>query len=179
MVVGSGRVPPVTRLLGRRRRWLVGVAASALLVSWSAAPVGAGDPVGQITEFTNGLSPNSGPSRIAAGPDGNLWFAPTGTITEFTTGLTPNSTPLGIAAGCDGNLWFTEAARPGRIGRITTAGVVTEFTTGLTPNAAPVGITPGPDTNLWFTEANDPGRVAKIGAGCVPAPLTIQPRFTG
>jgi streptogramin lyase len=27
-----------------------------------------------ITEFTNGLTANSAPFEIAAGPDGNLWF---------------------------------------------------------------------------------------------------------
>ena len=29
---------------------------------------------GTITEFTTGLTPNSGPNRIVSGPDGNLWF---------------------------------------------------------------------------------------------------------
>ncbi len=67
-----------------------------------------GDPVGQITEFTNGLTPNGSPSRIATGPDGNLWFTEIanpgrigrittgGDITEFTDNLTANSQPVGM-----------------------------------------------------------------------------------
>jgi hypothetical protein len=54
---------------------IIAAVAVALVVSlWGALPVGAGDPVGQVTEFTAGLTLNSGPNRIAAGPDGNLWF---------------------------------------------------------------------------------------------------------
>src|SRR5262249_55150599 len=68
------------------------------------------------------------PRGIAAGPDGNLWFAegaanqigritPDGVITEFPI-PTASSVPIGITAGPDGALWFTE---PGsnQIGRIT------------------------------------------------------------
>jgi streptogramin lyase len=105
--------------------------ALALVVSLGTVlPVGAGDPVGEITEFTTGLTPNGGPSRIATGPDGNLWFTeaanpgriaritPSGVITEFTTGLTPDSQPVGITAGPDDNVWFTQAADPGRVAKI-------------------------------------------------------------
>src|SRR6516164_7664211 len=73
-----------------------------------------------ITEFSAGISSNSFPEGIAAGPDGNLWFAeesgnrigritPGGVVTEFGTGITSGSGLGGIAAGPDGNLWFTEA----------------------------------------------------------------------
>ena len=66
------------------------------------------------------------PFRIAAGPDGNLWFTekegnrvgritPAGEVTEFS--VTVGSNPWGIAAGPDGNLWFTEYGG-NRIGRI-------------------------------------------------------------
>jgi hypothetical protein len=54
---------------------------------WIALPVSAGDPLGEVKEFTAGLTPDNGPNRIAAGPDG-----------------TPNSAPVGIAAGPDANL---------------------------------------------------------------------------
>ena len=186
----------MTRDLGTRTRARVLAAATVLLVIplWAALPVGAGDPLGQITEFTTGLTPNSQPNRIADGPDGNLWFTQrvparigrittAGTIDEFSTNLTPDSQPVEIASGPDGNLWFTEKTNPGRIGRITPTGTIDEFTTGLTPNSGPLGIAAGPDGNLWFTEVKDPGRIAKIGAGCVPAPapslVTAAPRFTG
>ena len=39
-----------------------------------AAPAGAVDPVGQVTEFSVGISPLAVPRGITAGPDGNLWF---------------------------------------------------------------------------------------------------------
>jgi streptogramin lyase len=68
------------------------------------------------------------PTRITAGPDGNLWFTdpnewtigritPGGTIQEFPV---PASDPYGITAGPDGNIWFTD--QNGKIGRITVCG---------------------------------------------------------
>lgn len=74
-----------------------------------------------ITEFSAGISANSQPSKIAAGPDGNMWFTelagsrvgritPLGAITEFSAGISANSRPYGITAGPDGNVWFTELA---------------------------------------------------------------------
>ena len=83
-------------------------------------------PGGSIDEFVLPSSlPN--PVGIAAGPDGNVWFAelgsnnigriaPDGTITEFPL-PNPNSQPFGIALGIDGAMWFTESAG-NRIGRI-------------------------------------------------------------
>ena len=64
---------------------------------------------------------------IAAGPDGNVWFAelggnnlgritPDGTITEFPL-PNPSSQPFAIAQGTDGAMWFTEALG-NRIGRM-------------------------------------------------------------
>ena len=103
------------------------VALTLVVLLWAALPVGAGDPLGQVTEFTAGLTPNSGPNRIAPGPDGNLWFTenkgrigritPSGDITEFAI-PSPDSGPVGIAAGPDANLWFTQNTDPGRIAKI-------------------------------------------------------------
>jgi streptogramin lyase len=128
---------------------ITAVAVALVVVLCGALPVRAGDPVGQVTEFTGGLTPNSGPNRIAAGPDGNLWFTqniggigritPTGAITEFAIPST-NSRPVGIAAGPDANLWFTQNTDPGGIARIGA---------GCVPPPAP------------------------------PVPLTVEPRFTG
>ena len=129
------------------------VAAIAALPGVATA---AGPP---ITEFTL-PSAGSVPNGIAAGPDGNVWFAeysgnrigritPAGIITEFPV-PTPNSQPNGIIAGPDGNLWFTEMAGH-KIGRITPAGSITEFPVP-TPNAAPIHIAAGADGNLWFTD---------------------------
>jgi streptogramin lyase len=111
-------------------------------------------PAGAITEYSAGISVDSFPAGIAAGPDGNLWFTeilgdrigkitPTGVVTEYSAGMAgdpvpaageitaPDNRPLEIAAGPDGNVWFTEelTQKPGfgRIGKITRAGVVTEY----------------------------------------------------
>ena len=157
--------------MGRARRRVRGgwarvttAAAVLLVVSVSAAlPAVAGDPLGEVKEFTAGLTPDSGPNRIADGPDGNLWFtehAGTGSAGSRRPASSPSSPPTSradshpasIAAGPDGNLWFTEITIGNRIGRITPAGVVTEFTAGITADSRPLGITAGPDGNLWFTE---------------------------
>ena len=132
---------------------------------------GAGAQV--VTEFGAGIT--SAPIRIAAGPDGNVWFTepnadrigritPLGFVTEFSAGITAGAYPYDITAGPDGNLWFTEPGNLSlapsgidKIGRITPQGIVTEFSAGLSANARPIGITAGADGNLWFTEAGGTG----------------------
>ena len=80
---------------------------------------------------------------IAAGPDGNVWFAelggnnvgritPDGTIAEFPL-PNPNSQPFAIAQGTDGVMWFTEQSG-NRIGRI-------EAQVALPPDTTPPSIT--------------------------------------
>jgi streptogramin lyase len=113
------------------------------------------------------------PKSIAAGPDGNVWFAnylgysvgrmtPQGVFTNFPT-PTGVSTDVGIALGPDGNLWFTELIQS-KIGRITPQGGITEFPTpgsaDLFQYHGPLEICAGPDGNLWFTE--EVGNVARI-----------------
>jgi streptogramin lyase len=132
-----------------------------------------------VTDFPV-LTPNSAPTGITTGPDGNLWFTqpgankigritPTGVVTEFFL-TTPNGIPTGITSGPDGNLWFTLQGA-NKIGRITAfigpmgpVGTVTEFFV-ITPNSAPTDITTGPDGNLWFTQrdANKIGRIVPAG----------------
>lgn len=92
---------------------------------------------------------------IAAGPDGNLWFAeggsgqicrmtPQGATTEFPM-PTVTSMPVGVAAGPDGNLWVTESGAA-KVARLTPAGVFTEFP--ISSGGAGSAITAGPDGNL-------------------------------
>jgi len=139
----------------------VGLAASAA----SAATT----PVGQVTEFSAGLSPGAEPEGITTGPDGNVWFTdggnnrigritPQGVITEFGQ-LPAPSRPNSITSGPDGNLWFTDLDA-GRIGRISTSGVMPAGGTGITANA-PYGIASGPDGNLWVTE-NTTGNILRV-----------------
>jgi streptogramin lyase len=118
-------------------------------------------PTGTVTEFSAGISPDSNPSGIAAGPDGSMWFTeaygnrigritPAGVVTEFPAAISPNSGPWWIAAGPDGNMWY---GKIGRIGRITPAGVVTEF------SAPAWGVAAGPDGNMWSTDLHGSGVV--------------------
>jgi uncharacterized repeat protein (TIGR01451 family) len=124
-------------------------------------------------------TPNGQPSKLTAGPDGNVWFTesagnaigrvtPAGVVTEFPV-PTPSSYPEGITTGPDGNLWFVEEGPTSglvhsKIGRITPSGVITEFTIGTFPSS-PTSIAAGSDGNLWFTEfdANSIGRITPSG----------------
>lgn len=127
-------------------------------------------PAGQVTEFSDGITPHGGLSGITAGPDGNVWFGvlanraprigritPAGKVTEFSSGLA-HGEPQALAAGPDGNVWFTTVDS---IARITPAGKITNFSAGLSANSDLVAIAAGPDGNLWFTEFN-PGRLGRI-----------------
>ncbi|MHB8694146.1 MAG: Vgb family protein [Solirubrobacteraceae bacterium] len=144
-------------------------AATAALLVLAAAGV-AQAATGDATEF-GGLSAGANPVGIAAGHDGNLWFAElnankigtittSGAVTEYSVTSSSDSGPDYIAPGPDGAMWFTEF-RANKIGRITTSGAITEYATNLTANAGLHGITAGPDGNLWFVEA-DAGKIGRI-----------------
>jgi streptogramin lyase len=162
--VRSHRVPRATA--ARRAFGLVVACIAFFLVS--AASNGA-ETAGEITEF-GGISEPSYPAGIAAGAEGDLWFAeaynrigritPEGAVTEFSQGISSRAETHDIALGPDGNLWFTEAGA-GRIGRITPQGAVTEFSEGISKEAEPYDITAGPDGNLWFTDING-SRIGRI-----------------
>jgi len=135
-------------------------------------------PLGMITEFS--LGPTSFPFRIAAGPDGNVWFTDqgtkaigritvSGTITEISIALNGGnigSVPRQIKVGADGNIWFTDIGSPPAIGRITTSGTITEF--NLPAGSVPTALAVGTDGNLWFTDksvsAPAIGRITMSGA---------------
>jgi uncharacterized protein (TIGR03437 family) len=87
---------------------------------WKITPAGAATPY-----FFP--SANSVPQGIAAGPDGNVWFAeasgnrigrltPSGVLTEFQL-PSAGASPDYIAMGRDGNMWFTEATG-NRVGKV-------------------------------------------------------------
>jgi hypothetical protein len=119
---------------------------------------------------------------IAAGPDGNLWFADGGStraigriapatqaISEFSAGLNAGSAPLGIAAGPDGNLWITDLGTTKAIGRITPAThVISEFSAALNAGSYPEDIAAGADGSLWFSDPSGTtgaiGRITTAGA---------------
>ena len=110
---------------------------------------------------------------IAAGPDGNLWFADggsipaiglittTGQITGFSAGLNAGSEPVGIAAGVDGNLWFTDDGGTPAIGRIGTAAPSNSFSFGKLKRNKRRG------TATLTVEVPGPGTLALSGKGLV------------
>jgi virginiamycin B lyase len=153
----------------RSARSLVAVAFATLGGLTAAAPASAIQrttelPIPLFAPFQS-VSPNT--TDIAAGPDGNLWFAqtdhnalekitPGGAATEYSTGFTPAVSPTHLTAGADGNLWFTMAGAA-RIGRMATDGdplKTVSFTAGIDASAQPGVITVGPDGNVWFAEPN-------------------------
>src|SRR5262249_54404657 len=106
---------------------------------------------------------------IAAGADGNLWFAYTdGRIGRITTAGNVTAFPLPpqryrvmsffVSAGRDA-VWFTATGPPaGMIGRVTLDGAVTLFQLPAdVPGSG--GVATGADGSAWFTEA----RVSRIG----------------
>jgi streptogramin lyase len=141
---------------------------------------------GQVTEFSSGITAESGPSGITKGADGNMWFTeetgnaigritPAGAVTQFGAhpvneetaegALGVNSFPTTITPGPEGNLWFTESFG-NRVGRISTSGAVTEFS-GLPPESTPDGIVAGPDGDLWVTESRNSGVARMTRSGQV------------
>jgi len=128
--------------------------------------------VGQT--FSEFAVPTAGsdPRRIAAGPDGNLWFmelnankiariTPAGAVTEFAiptaNAIIGSDRPI---VGPDGNLWFGES-NAGKIARITPAGVITEFTLPTPPPLKLLLITDA-HGSVGFAENGTPDKIGKI-----------------
>jgi streptogramin lyase len=129
------------------------------------AALAVADPAGAvtITEFRFAGVP-TGPTSIARGPDGNIWFAqpdvkmigritPDGGLSQTSGGPGGiTGTLRDLAGGADGTIWFTEViAGVGAIKRISTAGTLAADYTGLS-GGQPDAITAGPDGNMWFTD---------------------------
>jgi len=123
---------------------------------------------------------DSGPSGIAAGADGNMWFVETfgnkiaritmsGVITEFPL-PTAGAQPYEIKPGPDGNLWFAESLYPPQIGRITTTGQITEFPVGYAFGCSE-SLTAGPDGAIWF------GNACKNGIGRITTDGVVSPLY--
>jgi len=156
----------------RLPRWIGTIAIAAMAATAIVfTPLAAGAAT-LIAEFPTPTA-GSTPQGIAAGPDGNLWFAESGggsrigrittagTITEFT-GLT--GAPFWIASG-PGGLWVTEPSA-NVIAELSTAGAVLGEFPVPTPGSFPDQIVSGPDGNLWFTEylVDQIGRITPAGA---------------
>jgi virginiamycin B lyase len=141
------------------------------------------------SHITNYADPTiDDPMRIAAGPDGALWFTNFGqgvggSIGRITTsGAVTNyadasiNRPLGIVAGPDGAMWFVNQTDNGSIGRITTSGVITHYSDPSIQG--PTDIAVGADGNLWFTNQNNNsiGRITTSGVVThYTDPSVVQP----
>jgi streptogramin lyase len=160
------------------KRWRGPTATFLVLLAMAFAVAGnaavATAAVGEITEFSDGLSQDNGPRAITPGPDGNLWFTnpgnsdtqsigritTAGAITEFRKGI-GDIFIESLARGPDGNLWFTNPTKA--INRITPTGELTEFTDGPRPELRPFSIVRGADGNLWFTvQGGEPRAIGRI-----------------
>ncbi|MGN6816330.1 MAG: Vgb family protein [Solirubrobacterales bacterium] len=134
----------------------------------SEAIIGRLTPAGDLSEFP---LPGQGgfPTKLAAGPDGNVWFTelndrvglitPMGQIAEFS--LPQGSRPGDIVTGPDGALWFMEEGEDiAEIGRMTTSGQLTQFPVGKAFSAT---LASGPDGRLWFVSEGEIGRISPSG----------------
>jgi streptogramin lyase len=148
-------------------------------------------PAGVITEYPISTA-NDGPTVVAKGPDGNVWFnenngqipklgeiSPAGNITEHPISQGAYVV-LGIAAGPDGNIWYTDHNNYA-VGRIAPAGTSTEFPVPLVFDLpgntnTPGAITAGPDGNMWFVDANE--RIGRVTLN-TQSNVTISAGFTG
>jgi virginiamycin B lyase len=151
--------------------------------------IGRINPTDYSTSFFSIPDPNPSPDPncgfgvnpgIAAGGDGNIWFAeesgcfdPTGTtftatsdaigrITTTGTVLTAYPIALGsnvqsLTPGSDANVWFAELG-VSQVGRLTPTGQLTEYVTP-TANSSPYDITSGPKGDIWFGERGYIGRI--------------------
>ena len=141
--------------------------------------LGKGEP--QIKEYPAAAKEvQLGP--IAAGPEGNMWFAtarfggedeiwwitPKGETHHVDSlglhGFYPNIG--GLAQGPGGYMWFTERdENEAFIGRINASNAKYEHFPIPTKNSYPSGIAPGPNGNMWFVEsgASQIGEITSTG----------------
>jgi len=136
---------------------------------------GSGPP---ISWFNLGGNAINSPTKLIAGPDGNVWFiydlnngfgkiSPSGAVTWWNwdnAGDNVNRYVTDLAAGPDGNIWLT--LNPGypyvpSILKVTPAGVFTDYTSGGYFGAS--AITAGPDGNMWFTDGQYVGKITMGG----------------
>jgi len=127
---------------------------------------------GSAVEIPIPSGDNTSIDGIAAGPDGNVWFAefthiakvtPAGVVTEFPypSGINQYG---GVTAGSDGNVWFAQSAQ-NAIGRINpTTGAIKMF--AISVSCTPAAVVLAKDNNVWFfclTTAPTLGKITPSG----------------
>ena len=140
----------------------------AVVSNVTQSPATVPPPSGTVSEIADPTA-NFTASLIAAGPDGNVWYAgnaagrgvlgrvtPAGAISDFDLGAGVN--PSALAVGNDGKLWLADAAS-NLIERFTTSG--TPFGSPVSAGTGPVAMTLGADAAMWIADATS-GRLTCV-----------------
>ncbi|MBL8778944.1 MAG: SMP-30/gluconolactonase/LRE family protein [Acidimicrobiales bacterium] len=109
--------------------------------------------------------------RLAAAPDGSVWYVrpgtaalgrvdARGTATAIVDDDNSPNGPVGVAAGPRAAVWITSGGDD-RIGRISPSGRYTMYADAEHEVDAPQGITAGPDGSMWFASARN-DRIGRI-----------------
>jgi hypothetical protein len=138
---------------------------AALLVLAALVPVSAASAAPAITGVFPLGSEIDTNNKIAAGPDGNMWFTlpgkkigkitPAGIVQEFELAGIENT--IGIAAGAEGQIWVVATNKAASFLPSNPTGTEKDFTSALI-NAEP-NIVLGPEGLFWVASLN---KVAKF-----------------
>lgn len=128
-------------------------------------------PTGESISFPLPARPVSRGGKIAAGPDGRLWFTDPATnqvgVVNFAGEIeeyplpTGNAGPQAIVSGPGSAMWFVEE-NVDKVGRVDMNGVVSEAS--LPGGAQPTGIVEGSDGALWIV-AKGLGKILRMTPG--------------
>jgi len=147
------------------RRLLAISAALALAVLSGAGVLLMRDaaPAARFIEYPM-PDPHHGPTAIAAGADGTVWFTidqanAIGRLRDGRIELLPtpgrNYEPLGLAVAVDGSAWYTDI-NAGAVMRVSPSGEVTQFV--LDNAIVRLGrVAIAPDGSVWFADATGAG----------------------
>ncbi|MBS1891265.1 MAG: hypothetical protein JST59_08225 [Actinobacteria bacterium] len=155
---------------------MVALLALAALVPASAAS--AAPAVSGIFPLKTELETNN---KIAAGPDGNVWFTlpgkkvgmitPAGVVQEFE--LKGVEGPIGIASGPEGRIWVVSTGKAASFLPANPTGTEEDFESALI-NAEP-NIVLGPDGLFWVASNN---KVAKFSPANFKGTI-VEVKLTG
>jgi hypothetical protein len=119
-------------------------------------------------------------NKIAAGPDGNMWFTlpgkkvgkitPAGVIQEFALAGIENT--IGIAAGAEGRIWVVATNKATSFLPSNPTGTEQDFTSALINGEANIAL--GPEGLFWVASTNKVAKFspANFNGTIVEVPLT-------